>query len=285
MAPALLTCWGTRKCRHTYRSTSRIRSVTAGLTLWGPQVRMLHSSLSVPQWFMEARRGPRQLLVQISHFQQPIRSIMLGLCKVLMMDKMLIQDVDMEEVLKTTVIKLRALTISNKTREEVSGDHPQITYVASVLKIPLLASKEQTHRLQTTFHLRIVHKTIRNLVHTYQIRTTMIRELVMRGKHTCWSTCRQEASVFHHHNHQPRYLPQTPTVSSLITISHLVIMNKEMAWTSFRVWLSEISCLLRRHRRTMNVNHSKPCLIRATTRWIMVILSSIESSLFEWAKT
>ena len=145
---------------------------------------MVHN-LSVPRWFMEAQRGPQLLLVPTSHFHQAISSKTLGLCRALTMDKMLIQDVDME-VLKTKFIKHLASTISNKIiREEVSGDHPRITYAASVLKITLLASKEQTLPLQTMFHLRIVRQTVRNLGHTYPIRTIMIRGRAMQGKHTC----------------------------------------------------------------------------------------------------
>ena len=280
----LLTCWGTRKCRHTYHSTSRIRYDTAGLTLW--RTRVQTHSLSVLEWCTEALSGLLQRSGQISHCHQPISSIMLGLCRALMTDKMLIQDADMEAMMgtRTTFIKIPASTTPNRIREEVSGDRHRITYVASVLRATLLASKEQTHPPQTTYLLRIAQQTIPSLVRTYLIRTIKIRGLVMPGKHTCWNTCHQGASVFLLLSHQPRYQPQTPTVSSLIKISHLVIMNKATVWTSSRIWSSEISCLRRRRRRTMSVNHSKLCSIRAPTKRIKAKSSLIESSLLEWAK-
>ena len=154
-----------------------------------------------------------------------------------------------------------------------------------MLRITVLASKEQTLPTQTTYPHHIVLQTIHSLVHTCLIRTTMIRALVMPGKRTYWSTCHQEALASLLRSHQPRYQPQTPTVSSLITISLLVIMNKATGWTSSRVWSSVTSCLRPRHLRTMSVNHSKPCSIQAPTKQIKARSSLIESSHSEWAKT
>ena len=138
---------------------------------------------------MGARSGPRQLSVQINHFHKVINSIMLGLCKAPTMDRIMqTKDVDMEAlkaIIQTVFIMLLASIILNRIRGGVSVGHLRITtYVASALKLTLLACKEQTHQLQTMFRPRIADRTIPHNVATCLTRITMIRGRVMQRKRT-----------------------------------------------------------------------------------------------------